>query len=504
MKDNSPYRHGSRCIAYDTKYNRCFRCTNFQSMHYCEKHLNKSSKFNTKIYKQRNHAIGFNLYKSMMPKTIINLIRSYDYYISDELIGTINGYGSWLNLGLSFRDMYELVIRYNSVSSHKINCVKIIPNDRLLTGSNDGRLRLWDFNNGKLIDDSMNHGTNNVYDIQYLIPWNGEHRIVSYSHSCSHTEYTGNIKIWDGFTFSCIQIIELNYEKIRFYETLIQNNVMLWIFSSGSKIMIYNFLPNQSLENHAEIKENYIEQLIETEHLNEINSINIFSTAQNTQIVTRGWEDHLIKVWVKINSIFICSHILLDDSKYAHLTRLIIKNSTIYSHNNYDQKIKTWDLDSGILKRDFKDIDFKWDPKTMIVLENGYMVCEEKIDYNCYRLIALHFENNNDIVKYVIDINSSNSKNIQLLPDHRILVCFDDQIIKIYDINQFILIKSSSNQHNSIDSNTSNSIPIPMCTFDEINYRHLSPGYSPVDHEFIVNNSNHLISLRGSTIYIWK
>ena len=514
-KINYPYHHASRCIAQDTKYKRCFRCTDkFDGPHYCERHLNKSSKFNTKTYRQRNHAIGFNLYKIMMPRSIIDLIKSYDYHLNDSLIGVIQGYGSWKNYSesLGCRDLQE--IRYNSTSSHRIYCVKIIPNNRLITGS---------------CDDTMNHGLDSVIDIQYYKLLQRNDKIISYGIRVSDRisyGYGKNIKIWDASTFSCIQTIEFNNVNILFKGIIIDMDGIKWCFVRGStagnfqsstqlygspgsqgnqgiQMMIYNFLPDQSSENDTDIKDNYIEQQIDTGHMDRIDNVYILSTDPNTHIVTSEWKEHKINIWIKRNSMFTCSHILNDDSKHPHATSIVIKNNTIYGYNHVDRKIKTWDLESGIVKWDHMETDMciVWYSKPMIVLDSGHMVYEETLNDRSRRIVALIFDDDNKIVKYIIDINTTSCKDIKLLPDNRLIVCFDDPLIKIYDIDRFILDKMDSNLDNCNDLNPMSGI---VCTFDQIHYKQIGPGYSPVDHTFIVNDCNHLISLRGTTIYIWK
>ena len=209
-------------------------------------------------------------------------------------------------------------------------------------------------------------------------------------------------------------------------------------------------------------------------------------------------KDSIIKVWTKFKSKYCCS-LILSNHATREIVNISVKNNTIYSYciNN---KIRMWDIDTGTEKYVIPDIKIMLYHKSVFVLENGDIVCDEMINFNFYQLVVIHFINSNDFIKRVVDTNSSFCYNIQLLPDHRIMAGFNDGIIKIYDINSFIL---NLCQFNSNDSK--NSIDL-RCSFDEMHFSNKTQvTLIAQNHKFIIYEDKRLITLHAnSTMFIWK
>lgn len=271
---------------------------------------------------------------------------------------------------------------------------------------------------------------------------------------------------------------------------------MQWIFVVDRKMMIYDFSYSyiQSdllFENKHETKQNYVTEIIETDHVKKIRQFYIFSTNQNTRFVTiEGYYEHnIIKVWTKNNSKYYCS---LTLCYHTRCDIIGVKNDIIYCYA-YNE-IKMLDINTGIEKCIISDTDIISfsNRQSVIIIYNGDIIFEMLTSYFS-QIVIIHFINSTDFIKRVIDANTSYCCDIQLLPDHRLIAGFNESVIKIYDFSRFMLNLC----HNSNDL---------KCNYNEMNFsKKIQVICTSQNYKFIIYEDKRLITLHShSTMFVWK
>ncbi len=316
----------SRCHGQG-KHKRCYRDTGNRNILYCDRH-NKVNKF--KVDKNRNHLIRYSLYKTWIPAVIIDLILSFDFNINTIPIGQFRGF------------------------NHRVNIVKIISNDKCATGSDDGKIRIWDLHNGKCVKIIEAHPLN-VKNILVL----SDGKIVS---CCSIM-----LKIWDPITYSCIKKIVKNLSPHTMMSFMVNENMLNYekiLCASGNNMVIWDlemcYMNKTSCDqqSNTQIEENEKTIICHDSilvYLDVDKNVNVDYKLHTyfPTIITTGANDFVIKIWNRANinrieSSYECINILSGHEKIISFLKCI--KNIIYSQSHGDNTFRIWDSKTGICK----------------------------------------------------------------------------------------------------------------------------------------------------------
>ena len=292
----------ARCHGHG-KNKRCLADTGNLDILYCKKHT-QVNKF--KIDKNRNHIIRYSLHNLRIPRVLSDLILSYDFFMNHRPIG-------------QFRGFY-----------HRVNCIKIISNDKCVTGSDDGIIRIWDLADGKCVNIIQGHPLE-VKNILVL----SDGKIVS---CCSLM-----IKIWDPVINNCERSFYNHISSHTLMRFIFDNNSTKYeklICGSGKNIMIWDVEKDQ-LEKTMQCHDGIILNIdvdCDSDHV-DTKFPRIISTG-----VGKGEGDCVIKIWNRTT--YECMNILTGHQK--NISFLKLKNNFVYSHSNLDDTLRIWDSTTGI------------------------------------------------------------------------------------------------------------------------------------------------------------
>jgi WD40 repeat protein len=87
----------------------------------------------------------------------------------------------------------------NTEHSDWIRCIIVISNDRLISGSNDSTIKVWNMNDNSLITSLTGHKD----QMRCLVSLEHDNRLVSIADDNTY-------KIWDMNTYNCIKTIKLD------------------------------------------------------------------------------------------------------------------------------------------------------------------------------------------------------------------------------------------------------------------------------------------------------
>lgn len=269
---------------------------------YCQRHLANIPKIKDQIQIQRNYNIGYNLYKAMIPRTLIDIIRSYDYEIGENPLKIVKYYSD--------------NISYNYI----VNAI-IVSKDSMITCEASGFVKLWDLTKCVCVK-HLNFNMNRV--IGYDIVNNKYHIIV---------DTLGSVKSLDPVSFKEINVIKKNerirgnvcVRRIKLFSTnsqsekivaLTDDSIEIWTMDTNNPEcvelsydhQIENLFYVSRMELHADLKNEYPDIILCTYYTHMIMMCKYLPerlTYEKTVILTH--DDYISDIKCKNDKIYSCS-----------------------------------------------------------------------------------------------------------------------------------------------------------------------------------------------------